>query len=154
MSDVELKPSGWDEHSTPTITNSEDAIIYEGHIRDFSVLDCSTSQENRGKYLAFTEEVSAPVTHLKTLVANGLTHFQFLPANDIASINDDMTSRINLDNTVAELCAKSSVAPVCGVEDNSALLADVLASYEPTSTDAQVLAQSMRGLDSFMGLRL
>jgi pullulanase len=149
LNDADLKPIGWDEHSVPTITNPEDAIIYEGHIRDFSVMDASTTAENRGKYLAFTEETSAPVSHLKSLVAAGLTHFQFLPVNDIASIGEDQSTRVNLDNTVAELCAKNSSAPVCGVEDNTAILADVFASYDPTSSDAQALAQSMRGLDSF-----
>jgi len=149
LTDADLKPTGWDDHVIPTVTNPEDAIIYEGHIRDFSVLDTSTTPANRGKYLAFTEETSAPVTHLKSLVDAGLTHFQFLPANDIASIGEDITSRVNLNNTVADLCAKNSSAPVCGVEDNSAVLSDVFASYDPTSTDAQALAQSIRGLDSF-----
>ena len=149
LTDVDLKPTGWDDHAIPTVTNPEDAIIYEGHIRDFSVLDTSTTPANRGKYLAFTEETSAPVTHLKSLVDAGLTHFQFLPANDIASIGEDITSRVNLNNTVADLCAKNSSAPVCGVEDNSAVLSDIFASYDPTSTDAQTLAQSIRGLDSF-----
>lgn len=149
LSDDDLKPTNWDEHAIPTIANPEDAIIYEGHIRDFSVLDSSTTEENRGKYLAFTEDSSAPVNHLKSLVAAGLTHFQFLPANDIASINEDLSSSVNLTNTVAELCAVNSAAPVCGVEDNAAVLSDVLASYTATSTDAQALVQSMRGLDSF-----
>ncbi len=149
LSDADLKPTGWGDHTIPTVTNPEDAIIYEGHIRDFSVSDSSTTAANRGKYLAFTEETSAPVMHLKSLVEAGLTHFQFLPANDIASIGEDLSTRVNLDNTVAELCAKNSAAPVCGVEDNSALLSDVLASYAPTSTEAQALVESMRGLDSF-----
>lgn len=149
LTDSDIKPIGWDDHNIPTITNPEDAIIYEGHIRDFSVSDTSTSEENRGKYLAFTEEMSAPVMHLKSLVNAGLTHFQLLPANDIASINEDLTSRVNLNNTVAELCAKNNLAPVCGVESNSAILADVFASYAPSSTEAQALAESMRGLDSF-----
>ncbi|WP_085296886.1 alpha-1,6-glucosidase domain-containing protein [Cognaticolwellia mytili] len=149
LSDDDLKPSNWDEHAIPTIDNPEDAIIYEGHIRDFSVSDSSTTEENRGKYLAFTEETSAPVTHLKSLVDAGLTHFQFLPANDIASINEDLENSVNLSNTVAELCAANSTAPVCGVENNTAILSDVLASYAPTSNNAQALVQSMRGLDSF-----
>ena len=149
LSDDDLKPTNWDEHAIPTIANPEDAIIYEGHIRDFSVFDSSTTEENRGKYLAFTEDNSAPVNHLKSLVDAGLTHFQFLPANDIASINEDLSSSVNLTNTVAELCAVNSAAPVCGVEDNTAVLSDVLASYTATSTDAQALVQSMRGLDSF-----
>ncbi len=149
LADADLKPSGWDEHHIPTINDPEDAVIYEGHIRDFSILDASTSEENRGKYLAFTEESSVPMMHLKALVAAGLTHFQLLPANDIASINEDESTRVNITDTVADLCAVNSSAPVCGVEDDASTLLSVFESYDASSTDAQALTQSMRGLDSF-----
>jgi len=149
LADNDLKPTGWDEHTIPEVVNVEDSVIYEGHIRDFSILDTSTSVENRGNYLAFTEETSAPVKHLQSLADAGLTHFQMLPANDIASIDEDETGRINLNNTVSELCAKKSDAPVCGVENGSDILVDVFASYDPTTNDAQALAESLRGLDSF-----
>ncbi len=149
LNDSDLMPSGWQQHAISEVDEPQDAVIYEGHIRDFSVLDSSTSVANRGKYLAFTEENSVPVKHLKTLAAAGLTHFQMLPANDIASIDEDDSSRINLTSTVNELCAKNANAPVCGVADASASLLSVFASYEPSSTDAQALVQSMRSLDSF-----
>lgn len=149
LNDIDLKPVGWDEQIIPEIENVEDAVIYEGHIRDFSIRDESTSVVNRGKYLAFTEETSAPVMHLKSLVDAGLTHFQILPANDIASINEDISTRVNINNTVGELCAINSSAPVCGVENSNASITSVLASYDPASENAQALVQSMRGLDSF-----
>ncbi|WOH36299.1 alpha-1,6-glucosidase domain-containing protein [Thalassotalea fonticola] len=149
LTDSDLMPTGWEEHMIPTVMDPEDAIIYEGHIRDFSVRDASTSEINRGKYLAFTEESSVPVTHLKSLVAAGLTHFQMLPANDIASINEDSSTRVNITDTVADLCAHNSSAPVCGVEDNAATLLSVFESYDANSNDAQALLQAMRKLDSF-----
>jgi len=149
LTDADLQPAGWNSHNIPTIADPEDAVIYEGHIRDFSILDNSTSIENRGNYLAFTEENSAPVMHLQALVDAGLTHFQFLPANDIASINEEETTRVNITDTVADLCAANSSAPVCGVEDGDSTLLSVFESYEPSSTDAQALTQAMRGLDSF-----
>ncbi|PCJ50034.1 MAG: pullulanase [Gammaproteobacteria bacterium] len=149
LADDDLKPIGWDAHIVPVVEEIEDAVIYEGHVRDFSVRDTSTSEANRGKYLAFTEQTSAPVLHLTSLVDAGMTHFQLLPVNDIASIGEDPTSRINLNNTVSELCAQNSSSPVCGVEDGNAILVDVYASYDPTTTDAQALTQSMRNLDSF-----
>lgn len=149
LNDSDLMPTGWEEHMIPTVVDPEDAVIYEGHIRDFSVRDASTTKQNRGKYLAFTEESSVPVTHLKSLVAAGLTHFQMLPANDIASINEDSSTRVNITDTVADLCAQNSSAPVCGVEDDAATLLSVFASYDASSTNAQALLQSMRGLDSF-----
>ena len=149
LNDADLKPNGWDEQIIPTIENPEDTVIYEGHIRNFSVRDQSTSVANRGKYLAFTEENSVPVQHLKALAAAGLTYFQVLPSNDIASIGEDESTRVNLTDTVGDLCAKNSTAPVCNVEDSAATLESVFASYDPSSSDAQALAESLRGLDSY-----
>lgn len=149
LQDTDLKPLGWDTHSIPVIADIEDAIIYEGNIRDFSVRDESTSVANRGKYLAFTEESSVPVTHLKSLATAGLTHFQILPANDIASVNEDFSQQINLSNTVAELCAVKSNAPVCDEENDAATLLSVFASYDTSTDKAKVLTQSMRDIDGY-----
>jgi pullulanase len=149
LTDADLKPTGWDDHNIPTIANNEDSVIYEGHVRNFSIRDESTSEENRGKYLAFTEENSTPVQHLKALSQAGLTHLQVLPVNDIASINEDESSTINLTNTVAELCAVASSAPVCGIEDNAATILSVFESYDADSNKAQALTESLRGIDSY-----
>ncbi len=149
LADADLKPAGWDTQIIPTIVDPEDAVIYEGHIRDFSANDQSTSAANRGKYLAFTETTSAPMSHLANLAANGLTHFQMLPVNDIASINEDPASIVDMTDTVADLCAVNPNAPVCGVESDTATLLSVFESYLPFSTDAQALVESMRGYDSF-----
>lgn len=149
LNDDDLKPEGWDAHVVPTVENPEDSVIYEGHVRDFSVRDESVSEANRGKYMAFTEEDSVPVQHLKALQEAGMTHFHLLPVNDIASVDEDESTRINLGNTVGELCAVRSYAPVCGVEDDSATLLSVFESYDPQTDDAQALVSAMRGLDSF-----
>lgn len=149
LHDEDLKPAGWDNHVVPVVADPEDNIIYEGHIRDFSILDESTSEQNRGKYLAFTEQDSVPVTHLRQLQAAGLTHFHVLPANDIASIQEDLSQRVDLTDTVARLCEFNANAPVCGVEDPSATILSVLQGYSPDSTDAQALINALRGLDGF-----
>ena len=151
LNDDDLKPEGWDSHAVPTVVDPEDAVIYEGHIRDFSVRDESTSTANRGKYLAFTEEGTAPVQHLSDLVASGLTHFHMLPANDIASINEDSADIVDITDTVADLCAVNENAQVCDElgSDNTTVLQDLFASYLPSSADAQALANDMRGYDSF-----
>jgi len=148
LTDADLKPEGWDGHTVPSIENPEDAVIYEGHIRDFSILDESTSEANRGKYMAFTEAGSVPMTHLSELVASGLTHFHILPAFDVASINENEAETVNLTDTVADLCLINDSSPVCGVENDSDTLLSVLESYGP-GEDAQALTESMRGLDSF-----
>lgn len=149
LMDADLKPTNWDSHTIPVVTNVEDAVIYEGNIRDFSIRDESTSAANRGKYLAFTEESSVPVTHLKSLTTAGLTHFQILPANDIASVEEDFSKQINLTNTVGELCAVITDAPVCGVEDGAATLLSVFESYDASTEQAKLLTESLGDIDGY-----
>ena len=149
LADDDLMPDGWLEQNVVAAGNYEDAVIYEGHIRDFSALDESTDAANRGKYLAFTETNSLPVQHLQKLADNGLSYFHILPANDIASINEDPESIVDLDNTVAELCALKSDAPVCGVESADSSLRSVFESYNSYSNDAAELMNVLREVDSF-----
>ncbi|WP_018984151.1 pullulanase-type alpha-1,6-glucosidase [Salinimonas chungwhensis] len=146
---ADLAPQGWNSRMRPALPAPEEAVIYETHIRDFSIRDESVTPEYRGKYMAFTEENSTPVNHLASLAEAGMTHIHLLPANDIASINEDESSRVDLTDTVGRLCATVPDAPVCGVESNSAVLWDVLEGYDPASTDAQALIDSMRRLDGF-----
>ena len=149
LTDEDLKPMGWDNPTVQVIAEPEDAIILEGHIRDFSVLDQTVSEANRGKYLAFTESGSQPVMYLEELVDSGVTHFHMLPANDFATVDEDVSNQINLTNTVDELCAVNANSPVCGVADGGSTLLSVLEGYDPATTDAQALVESMRGLDGF-----
>ncbi|NDV92704.1 DUF3372 domain-containing protein [Alteromonas sp. 345S023] len=151
LNDEDLKPQGWDTHESPSIANPEDAVIYEGHIRDFSVLDASTSQANRGKYLAFTEQGTAPVEHLQKLVAAGLNYFHVLPANDIATIDEDTSNTVDLYDTVDNLCRLNAEAAVCEEEDGSSLLIDVYNSYDPLAeaAKAQQLTNDLRAVDTF-----
>jgi pullulanase len=149
MHDEQLVPTGWDVHSQPASIAPEDMVIYETHIRDFSILDQSTAAQYRGKYFAFTQSNSAPVQHLQSLKNAGLTHVHLLPANDIASINEDSSQRIEVTSTVADLCARVATAPVCGNESPNDTLLEVLQGYDPSSTQAQALVESMRGLDGF-----
>jgi pullulanase len=69
----------------------QDAVIYELHVRDFSV-DENSGMRHKGKYLAFTERgtvnkegVPTGVDHLVRL---GITHVHLLPVFDFASINE------------------------------------------------------------------
>lgn len=144
-----ITPDGWVGHDVPAVSDPEDIVVYETHIRDFSILDDSVSPENRGKYMAFTESNSVPVQHLQNLQQAGLTHLHLLPANDIATIQEDESQRVEITDTVARLCQFVSNAPVCGVEDGNSTIEEVLQSYAPSSTDAQALVESMRGLDGF-----
>lgn len=151
LQDEDLKPQGWDSQDIPTITNPEDAVIYEGHIRDFSARDQSTSVENRGKYLAFTELDSLPNQHLATLVENGLTHFHMLPANDMATVNEDLAQSVDLNNTVVDLCRLNRKAAVCDEQSGNATLQSVFDGYDAIAEPqkAQALTEQMRNVDRF-----
>ncbi|GAA0857432.1 alpha-1,6-glucosidase domain-containing protein [Aliiglaciecola litoralis] len=152
LGDEDLKPEGWDTHEIPTIANFEDAVIYEGHIRDFSVRDESTTEANRGKYLAFTEEGSLPVEHLRKLAEKGVTHFHMLPANDIATIEEDVTKTVDLNSTFAQLCALNRNAAMCkdASIDSSMKLIDLYESFGTgEGSKAQQLTEVMRGVDQF-----
>ncbi|MCS4306488.1 pullulanase [Rheinheimera pacifica] len=149
LDDDDLKPAGWDDRTIPTVAKPEDIVIYEGHVRDFSIRDQSVTAANRGKYLAFTETDSEPVKHLKSLADNGLTHFHLLPLNDQANINEDANRRIELTDTVGRLCQLNAAAPVCGNTSAGESLLSVLQGYSPFGEKAQELVQAIRGIDGF-----
>ncbi|MCS4536251.1 pullulanase-type alpha-1,6-glucosidase [Corynebacterium sp. HS2168-gen11] len=86
LADDALKPAGWDSTVIPSLDRSVDQMVYELHVRDFSIADQSVPADHRGKYLAFTDEGSNGVTHLKELAAAGVNSIHLLPTNDIASI--------------------------------------------------------------------
>ncbi|MGH8077887.1 MAG: alpha-1,6-glucosidase domain-containing protein, partial [Lysobacter sp.] len=82
-----LKPPDWDTTRPPTkVVAQTDVVIYELHVRDFSINDVSVSAAHRGKYLAFTEHDSDGMRHLRALSAAGLTDVHLLPVFDLASI--------------------------------------------------------------------
>lgn len=149
LTDEDTKPTDWDNRVVPVVAQPTDIVIYEGHVRDFSIRDDSTPSEHRGKYLAFAQEDSAPVRHLKKLAENGLTHFHVLPLNDQANINEDASRRISLTDTIGRLCQLNPQAPVCGAENVAASILSVLQSYLPYESKAQALVQAMRAIDGF-----
>jgi len=87
LDDSKLKPIGWDKSRSPAkLAAQTDMVIYELHVRDFSINDASVSAPHRGKYLAFTESKSRGMRHLKALADAGLTDVHLLPVFDIASV--------------------------------------------------------------------
>jgi len=82
-----LKPAGWDSTPVPqTVKNQTDMVVYELHVRDFSLEDSSVLSEHRGKYRAFTYPNSNGMKHLAALAKNGLTDIHLLPVYDIGSV--------------------------------------------------------------------
>ncbi|MFC0253327.1 alpha-1,6-glucosidase domain-containing protein [Massilia consociata] len=82
-----LKPKGWDATRAPdTVKAQTDMVIYELHVRDFSINDPSVPAEKRGKYTAFGEANSNGMRHLKALAKAGLTDIHLLPVYDLGSV--------------------------------------------------------------------
>lgn len=88
----ETNPKKWKANKKPKLKNPEDAIIYELHVRDLSIQPESGIKQ-KGKYLGVTEKgtkgpegVKTGLDHIKDL---GVTHVQFLPIFDYASVNEE-----------------------------------------------------------------
>ncbi|MFE7377246.1 type I pullulanase [Bacillus cereus] len=88
----ETNPKKWKANKKPKFKNPEDAIIYELHVRDLSIQPESGIKQ-KGKYLGVTEKgtrgpegVKTGLDYIKDL---GVTHVQFLPIFDYASVNEE-----------------------------------------------------------------
>ena len=84
-------PEGWAGDARPPLAAATDAVVYEVHVRDFSISPDSETQ-HRGRYLGMGERgtrgpggVSTGVDHLVEL---GITHVHLLPIQDFASVDE------------------------------------------------------------------
>lgn len=82
----ELLPEGWNGLAKPDLDAPEDIVIYELHVRDFSISDQTVDDDARGKFSAFSDPSSLGMGHLHALQAAGLTHIHLLPSFDCATI--------------------------------------------------------------------
>lgn len=92
-------PTNWAVmHSGPPVESAVDMVIYEMHVRDFTVAPCS-GVKHKGLYLGFAERGThlrgekAIATGLDHLVELGVTHVQLLPVQDFA--NDESAGAYN-----------------------------------------------------------
>ena len=90
-------PEGWENDQRPAMTDPTDVVVYETHMRDFTI-DATSGIANKGKFIAFTEQgtqtaegLASGIDHLKEL---GITHIQILPMYDYGSI-DETTLDLN-----------------------------------------------------------
>lgn len=87
-------PEGWSMDTSPNkIKNYTDAVLYELHVRDFSIDESSgVSAAHRGKFLAFTEKgtktAGGAVTGVDYLKELGVTHVHLLPSYDYGSVDE------------------------------------------------------------------
>ena len=100
LSAPELAPQGWDKLQKPALAAPEESVIYELHIRDFSIHDQSVPAEMRGTYMAFTVKNSDGMQHLAALAHAGLTHIHLLPAFDFASVDEDKAAWQTVDEAL------------------------------------------------------
>lgn len=124
LNDPALKPEGWDGALKPALAAPEDAVIYELHLRDFSINDSTVPEELRGTFAAFTVGDSNGMKHLKALAEAGLTHVHLLPVFDIASVNEDKTTWQTIDQAA-------------------------LAALPPDSDEQSLAVQAISGNDGF-----
>ncbi len=75
-------PEGWAQDVRPALKSPADLVIYELHVRDFSISPTS-GLKYKGKYLALTEPKA--IEYLKNLGINAI-HFQ--PVFDYASVDE------------------------------------------------------------------
>ncbi len=84
-------PANWRSDRRPPQKNFNDIILYEMHVRDFSVSKQS-GIHHKGKFLAFTETgtrgKSGEKTGLDHLKELGITHLHLLPSFDFSSIDE------------------------------------------------------------------
>lgn len=88
---AQTNPEGWENDTRPSLASVSDAIIYEMHVRDFTIHPSSGSKFS-GKYLGLTETgtknpagQATGIDHLKEL---GITHVHLLPVFDYRSVNE------------------------------------------------------------------
>ncbi len=124
LNDPALMPNGWTDLVKPPLEAPEDIVIYELHIRDFSIFDETVPAEARGTYKAFTYSESNGMQHLISLAQAGLTHIHLLPSFDIATINENAAERVEPD-------------------------AALMATYPPDSDQQQALVNAVRDQDGF-----
>ena len=78
----QTNPDGWAEDQRPAMPDPTDIVVYETHLRDFT-MSPNSGVEHKGKFLALTEE--APLNYLKDF---GISHIQLLPIFDYGSIDE------------------------------------------------------------------
>ncbi len=87
----ETNPKGWEQDKGITLKSKTDVVLYELHVRDFSIHE-NSGMKNKGKYLAFTESgtttregIKTGIDHIKEL---GATHVHLIPVFDNYSIDE------------------------------------------------------------------
>ena len=84
-------PEGWAEDVRPDMPDMTDIVVYETHVRDYTM--ANPAIQHKGKFLGMAEEAS--IRHLQQL---GITHLQILPMFDYGSI-DEKNAQFKIHNS-------------------------------------------------------
>ncbi|WP_286233658.1 pullulanase-type alpha-1,6-glucosidase [Thalassotalea sediminis] len=143
------QPKGWLTQLDNPVKQPEDNIFYETHIRDFSAKDPTlTNKAFRGKYLAFTEDNSAGIQHLKALKAAGINSIHLLPTFDIGTVNE--SDSLDITDSIADICRQHQLDKICTLPtDKSQSLVSYLATLPSTSTQQQEIISTLRAIDNY-----
>ena len=104
------KPIFWNSIPKPPLASPTDIVLYELHIRDFSISDTSVPDKDRGKYTAFTHISSLGMQHLRSLAKAGLTDVHLLPSFDFSSV-PELASEQKTPQIVQPISAPDSEQP-------------------------------------------
>ncbi len=92
----ETNPVGWTHHKRPELRTKNDIILYELHVRDYSISPYSGSCF-KGKYLGLvqggTKNPFMQSTGIEHLVELGITHVHLLPVFDFNSIDESESEK-------------------------------------------------------------
>jgi pullulanase len=88
---IDLNKTRFDKPCLPPLSSPTDAIIYEMHIRDFTIHP-ESGVKHKGKYLGISEQntkgPNGTTTGLSYLKELGVTHVELLPFNDFAGVDE------------------------------------------------------------------
>ena len=153
LADAALQPEGWAALQKPVLNALEDTVLYELHVRDFSIADATVPEADRGRFTAFAAAESNGMKHLKGLAEAGLTHVHLLPAFDIATIQEDAAQRIELTSKIDDLCAKNGadIQAICAANAGKTIqqVMEEAVAADPASDIPAQLTAALQDLDGF-----
>ena len=153
LHDPALFPEGWTTLEKPELGALEDTVLYELHLRDFSISDTSVDTGLRGKFTAFCKHNSNGMKHLQALSQAGLTHVHLLPASDIATINENFEQRVDMADRLSALCEANSrsIRELCEEQQKRTILQTLqkAVAADPASEVPSKITAVLKDLDGF-----
>jgi pullulanase len=151
LNDAITQPKKWLVQQIPTVKNVEDNVFYETHIRDFSATEQRLSDPRfKGKYKAFSEKESNGIQHLKALQVAGLNNIHLLPTFDIATVNEDNSKHLDIEDNLGKVCTITTNISICQQPyDEKQTIKSLLQSYAVAGEQAQQLVSELREVDNY-----